>query len=988
MQALFDSGSDVNLIRLDSFNEISHGLEVEKCMTVFHGLGFTQVQALGRFNATVYVDNNSYANVLFYIVPNNAMMYPIILGQQFLQSVVMILENNNVLVMPSNEQWLCNLGCFVSNSDIIGGEVSLKVQQQARQLMEDYSPLKTKEAPVELRIILKDDIPVAQRPRRLAIKEQQEVNAQINNWLKDDIIRVSHSEYASPLVIVRKKDGSARVCVDYRLINAKMVKDEYPLPIVDDLIDKCKSGKIWSALDLKNGYFHLKVHEDSIKYTAFVTPTAQYEFLRAPFGLAVCPKTFTRFITIIFRDLIEKGIILIFIDDLLILAEDEKQAVDRLSQVLQRASEYGLEINWKKSQLLVRKVEYLGHVIEDGKISPSLEKTEAVMKYPEPKNLKELHSFIGMCSYFRKFINSFAQIARPLTELLKKDREFEFNSEQRRSFNILKECLVTKPVLRIYDSKLHTELHTDASCQAYSAILMQKNDDGKLHPVHYMSRKTTEAQSKYTSYELEALAIIEGVKKFRHYLFGIHFIIVTDCKAFQMTLNKKELAMSTRVARWIMLLQDYDFEIVHREGSKMKHTDALSRIPYVSTIFADLRENIRYAQENDVSLKAIIEILKKQPYEDYILDNGLLFKGLSKQLVIPKTMETEILRRVHSNGHFSAKKMLELINKDYYIEKVSMKIQNFISMCIPCLLANRKEGKQEGFLNPIDKEDIPLHTLHIDHIGPMTETRKQYNHILTIIDGFTKFVWIFPTKSTTSKEALDKIKIHQQNFGNPCRIITDRGTAFTSSDFEEYCKEEGVQHLLITTGVPRGNGQVERVHRTIVSVLTKLCIENPTLWYRHVHRLQKALNSTYQRSINTTPFELMIGTKMRCKEDLEIYDMLKQEHRDNFVESREELRVKAKQHIFKIQEENRKNYNRRRKRSKIYKVGDIAAIKRTQFGVGMKLKSKYRGPYKVTKVKGKDRYDVEKMDRSAEGPIRTSSSADYMKPWPTTYKAE
>lgn len=336
---------------------------------------------------------------------------------------------------------------------------------------------------------------------------------------------------------------------------------------------------------------------------------------------------------------------------------------------------------------------------------------------------------------FRKYIQNFATIAKPLTDLLRKDRKFEFNDEHRLAFNTLKNKLASKPVLKIYDSKAPTELHTDASCVAYAAILLQKDVKGDLHPVYYMSKRTTDAESRYTSYELEALAIIEGIKKFRHYLYGNHFKIVTDCKAFQMTLNKKDLATSPRVARWILFLQDYDFTIEHREGSRMKHTDALSRNPYIATIFSDLHSSLRRAQETDTGLKAIKSILEEEkPYNDFYLHDGLLCKGKERCLVIPQRMEVEIIKRAHDNGHFSKKKTIELISKDYFITHLDKKVEEYISTCIPCLLASRKEGKQEGYLNPIEKGDTPLHTLHIDHIGPLTETRKQYNYILTVIE--------------------------------------------------------------------------------------------------------------------------------------------------------------------------------------------------------------------------------------------------------------
>lgn len=979
--ALIDSGSEINLVSNDFYDEIGSPQCSENNDITLTGLGFAAVRTQGSFISDIEIDNRRYCGVRFYIINRDSMPYKIILGHEFLRSVVTIMKDGCVWMKP-HDSWINEIECFQCSVDSLGHILEEDVRRNVARLVDEYKPCQTKEAPIELKITLKDDIPVALRPRRVSPKEQQEIDEQMNEWLEEGIIRVSFSEYASPLVLVRKKDGKLRICVDYRLLNKKILKDEYPLPIIDDHVDKLAGARVFSALDLKNGFFHLKVHEDSIKYTSFVTMKSQFEFLKAPFGLSTCPKVFTRFISIIFRDLITRGIVIIFIDDLLIPAISEEQAVERLTEVLRTAAEYGLIINWKKSQLLVRRVEYLGYVIEDGKVQPSPAKTDAVMKFPEPKNEKQLHSFLGLCSYFRKFIENYALIARPLTEMLKKDTKFEFNKEHKIVFRILKEKLASKPVLKIYEPSAETELHTDASSVAYAAILMQK-ENNELHPIHYMSRKTSDAESRYTSYELEALAIIEGIKKFRHYLYGKHFKIVTDCKAFQMTLNKKDLATSTRVVRWILFLQDYDYEIEHRDGSRMRHADALSRHPYVATIFSDLHSDLRRAQECDDGLKAIMKILKEEkPFNDFCLHGGVLCKGPEQQVVVPPRMELEIIKRAHENGHFAKKKTMELIGKEYYISQLGKKVEDFISTCIPCLLASRKSGKQEGFLNPIEKGDIPLDTLHLDHIGPMTETRKQYNYILTVVDGFTKFVWLFPTKTTSAQEVLNKMSIHQGTFGNPRRIITDRGSAFTSHDFTNFCEEENIEHITITTGVPRGNGQVERIHRTLIAVLTKLSIEKPMQWYKLISRVQRAMNSTYQRSINTTPFELFLGTKMKRKEDLELYELLKQEERNGFIENRERLRINAKKQILDVQEENKRNFDKKRKPTNTYREGELVCIKRTQFGTGMKIKPKFLGPYRITKVKRNNRYDVEKADSQAEGPNKTTTSSDYMKAWP------
>uniref|UniRef100_A0A0K8VWM3 Retrotransposable element Tf2 protein type 2 n=1 Tax=Bactrocera latifrons TaxID=174628 RepID=A0A0K8VWM3_BACLA len=217
-------------------------------------------------------------------------------------------------------------------------------------------------------------------------------------------------------------------------------------------------------------------------------------------------------------------------------------------------------------------------------------------------------------------------------------------------------------------------------------------------------------------------------------------------------------------------------------------------------------------------------------------------------------------------------------------------------------------------------------------------------------------------------------------FGNPANIICDRGAAFSSNDFQKYCDNENIKMFQITTGLPRVNGQVERLNAIIISVLSKLSIDDPSKWYRYVDRVQQAVNSTYSRSIKTTPFELLIGTKMRTKDDPQIHDLIQQEITELFNNERCEQRKQAKLQILKIQSENKKTYNLRRKQAQQYKVNDLVAIKRTQFGSGLKLKSKFLGPYQITKIKNNNSYDVRKLT-NAEGPINTTTTAEYMKPW-------
>lgn len=243
---------------------------------------------------------------------------------------------------------------------------------------------------------------------------------------------------------------------------------------------------------------------------------------------------------------------------------------------------------------------------------------------------------------------------------------------------------------------------------------------------------------------------------------------------------------------------------------------------------------------------------------------------------------------------------------------------------------------------------------------------------------------MYPVKSTTAKDVISKLEIQKSIFGNPAQIISDRGSAFTSNEYQDYCKNEGIRSICVTTGLPKANGQIERLNRTIVPVINKLVLEDPSKWYRHISRVQQVLNATYHRSTNTTPFELMFGARMRDKSDLELKSLIEEEFQEQFESNRDSLRQSAKEQILKVQAENRKTYNLRRRKPNTYQLGDLVAVKKIQLGPGTKMKPKFVGPYKIVKIKPNDTYDVERVSGST-GPLRTSTCAEYMKAWTNFY---
>ena len=257
--------------------------------------------------------------------------------------------------------------------------------------------------------------------------------------------------------------------------------------------------------------------------------------------------------------------------------------------------------------------------------------------------------------------------------------------------------------------------------------------------------------------------------------------------------------------------------------------------------------------------------------------------------VVPENMEDEIIRRANENGHFAADKTIRAIEEEYYIPEISKKVAKFIKNCVRCIIYNKKLGKKEGKLNIIDKGDVPLNTIHIDHIGPIEATTKQYKYILTMVDGFSKFVWLFPTKTTSTEETLKKLYLWSDVFGFPKRLITDKAPGFTSTSFEKFANDNSIEHLTITTGLPRGNGQIERVNRTVLSILAKISADDPKKWYKYVGNVQLAINGNYHSSTKKSPFEIMFGVKINKNFDLNIKEIIEEYLIQEFSEKRDTI---------------------------------------------------------------------------------------------------
>lgn len=367
-------------------------------------------------------------------------------------------------------------------------------------------------------IKMTDYTPVTYRPYRMAFANREKVRSIVQDLLDNGIIQESDSPYASPILLVKKKNGEERMCVDYRAVNRKTIKDKYPLPRIDDLLDNIQGNKFFTTLDLASGYHQIPIDAESVSKTAFVTPDGHFEYLRMPFGLANAPAVFQRAMNKILGPLRHEA--MAYINDVLIPSRTISPGLEKLSEVLKLFRAANMTLRLEKCRFLRTTIEYLGHEITNEGIRPGKDQIKAVSDFPRPTDVHEVRRFLGLTSYFRKFIKGLSNISKPLTSLTKKDTAFSWNTLEEEAFKTLKEKLVQRPVLAMYNRNAVTEVHCDASKVGLGAILLQEQVDGTLKPVQYFSKSTTPDEQKFHSYELETLAVVCALKKIQSLLAG------------------------------------------------------------------------------------------------------------------------------------------------------------------------------------------------------------------------------------------------------------------------------------------------------------------------------------------------------------------------------------------------------------------------------------------------------------------------------------
>lgn len=991
IDVLIDSGAlDVSLISSDVLKYISCRPKFKRC--VLKGLSDKEIESTSYVTVTIEFSDISIEADLV-VVPSAFMNTPIIIGTDVLN------RDGITYVRTKDRQYLTRtVNCISTNSIRSEDQLQVNTPLQGKDLeilmsvIRDFTKFlisgtaETTVSTGKMEIKLTSPVPVVYRPYKLSYQEKLKVREITKDLLDKGVIRRSNSEYASPIILVKKRDGSDRLCVDFRALNRVTVKDRYPLPLIDDHIDRLGSYRFFSSLDMATGFHQIPLKENSIHLTGFVTPEEHFEYVKMPYGLANSPIVYQRIINDTLRELINGGNVLVYVDDVLLMSGTVNEGIELLRTVMGTLTKAGFSINLRKCSFLVSEVEYLGRVVSQGQVRPSPRKVEALANTTPPENVKQVRQLLGLAGYFRRYIKNYATLTAPIAHLTRKGVSFHWTPDCEAVRQNLIKQLTSEPVLAIFDPGLPTEVHTDASSSGYGAVLLQAHSDGRKHVVAYFSKVTQGAEGKYHSYELETLAVVKALQNFRHYLVGLKFIVVTDCNALKSTEKKKDLL--PRVARWWIYLQDFQFSIEYRKGVMMPHADYLSRNPICVNQISRPRNWAQIAQSADSETQDLIQSLNEGNLDPtrYSVQNDLLYYmytpvGEQSRLLcyIPKGHRLSLLRVFHDeHEHISAEKTLDLILRHFWFPGLKQFVSKYVSHCLVCISQKRVPRAPLQNITSWEKPDIPFHTVHVDALGPLPIS-EGYKFILVIVDSFSKFTQLYPIHRQDAEELKRVIMQAISLFGVPKLMVTDKGRMFESNAFVSWITELGCNLHYITPEMHHANGQVERYIRTVLNMLRIQVNYKNVSWSDALWKVQLVLNITKQKTTQASPLNLLIGTDGTTPAIRSLVrDITVEGSTPNREALREVTRSRARQLLKDNQRRQDESVNRNRHVPRQFNVNDCVFVIKFSQSTG-KLDPGMRGPYKVTKVLPSGRYALRLLS-GAYGKT-TQAAAQHMVPW-------
>ena len=725
------------------------------------------------------------------------------------------------------------------------------------------------------KINISDPNPVRAPRYRYPPAAQETIQKLLNEMEEKGIIEPSTAAWLSPIVLVKKPDGSSRMCLDYRAVNTHLAVDIYPLPRLEELVETAAGQKWYATLDLKDAYYQVTLHEDSRDITTFSDGVSLHRFRKLPFGLACSPAIFSRQIAQILAPLIKKGWVRNYLDDVVLWAPTFDELLARLETLFQQFNQSGVKLNAEKCNIGHTQVKFLGHIISEEGCSPDPANVEAVVKMQRPKRVKEVRRFLGMCGFYRKHIQNFAKIATPLTNLTRAHVEFRWTTECQQAFETLKEKLVEAPVLVRANLDKEFFITTDASNTHVGGVLSQIQDDGSNAAIGYFSRKLKSTENRYAATDKEALAVVLACRHFQHYLWNKKFTIITDHQPLVSIFKKK--TKSPRMNRWILELREYFFDIKYIKGKYNYVADHLSRpVNTIRALNNDMilgktRDELRKLQMGEEKWKELINYLEggfiphTKSYPRGTLSQFTMFKEnlyfcstqkdgtVIFRIVVPKTLQGEALRCAHDQvGHQGQKKTLNKAEEMFYWCNMIRDVINYVKRCPLCQQIKGSSGLEQQWreLPPVTK---PLDRVGLD-LTDMTAGSQGYRYVLTAVDSYSRYTRFYPLKTKRAEEVVRNLANFVADFGTPRAVCCDNGGEFRAELFRDFCRRHSIALHFTTPYNPRGNSQTERQHRTLKMVLTALCKGHPLRWPTVLAQCQQILNQSVHTSTAQQPY--------------------------------------------------------------------------------------------------------------------------------------
>ena len=800
-----------------------------------------------------------------------------------------------------------------------------------------------------------DLIPGASLPNRAPYRtnpeETKEIQKQVQGLLDKGYIRVSLSPCAVPVILVPKKDGTWRMCVDCRAINNITIRYRHPIPRLEDMLDELSGAAVFSKIDLRSGYHQIRMKEGDEWKTAFKTKFGLYEWLVMPFGLTNAPSTFMRLMNHVLRHFIGKFVVVYF-DDILIYSRNESEHCDHIRQVLQVLRDAKLYGNLDKCTFCKDRVIFLGYVVSKHGVEVDESKIEAIKNWPTPLNVSQVRSFHGLAGFYRRFVKDFSTIAAPLNELTKKGVEFVWGPAQDHAFDELKRRLTAAPLLVLPNFTKQFEIECDASGIGIGGVLMQEG-----RPIAYFSEKLNGAQLNYPVYDKELYALVRVLEVWQHYLWPKEFIIHSDHEALKYL--KAQSSLHRRHAKWVEFIESFPYIIKHKKGKDNVVADALSRKNMLLTLL-DVKvpglESLRdlYAADRDFAAPYSLCTAGKA-WEKYHIHDGFLFRA-NKLCVPESSVRLLLLQESHAGGlmgHFGREKTLLMLADHFYWPKMRRDVERFVKRCITCNKSKSKL-KPHGLYTPLPAPTTPWEDISMDFVLGLPRTRRGHDSIFVVVDRFSKMAHFIACHKSDDASHIanlffrDIVRLH----GVPKTIVSDRDVKFMSYFWKTLWGKLGTKLLFSTTCHPQTDGQTEVVNRTLSMLLRSMIKKNLRVWEDCLPHVEFAYNRAVHSTTQFCPFEVVYGFKPITPLDLLPLPMqervnMEASKRADFVRK---IHEKTKEAIEKKGKYTAGRVNRKRKEV-LFQPGDMVWVhfRKDRFPERRKSKLQPRGagPYKV-----------------------------------------